>query len=379
MTAPVTQTIQLENPVAEHFKTFISANSAAFQVRALVELQDVMPPDEYEAIVKLFDETKLGCVYPQSDHFRNVVEQYLPNRHMVQEGSAKGQHLVLCGAGPTLRKHAKEWCGNADQVWGCNSAAVWLADRNHRVTHAFSVDQTPQVCAEWKSLPQVEYLLASTVHPHLTQMIQDAGLPIKHFHNFVGLKDKPVSWPDEKGVTRIMPYEEWLYTISFPPSVMAGSGLNSVTRALDIALYMGFEKITVLGADCCLQLKGPPRTDLKFGSKEHLRWLRKKTVMHADGGHALASEASPLTLGGYIDGRYWLTKADMSISAQWLMKMAKHSKGKIELIGDTLPNALMDKDDAFLARLPNFVDSEGRVANLPVFPPELPERAVEAK
>lgn len=362
-------TIQLENPVAEHFKTFISANSTYFQVRAFCELQEVMPPEEYEAIVKDFESTRLGFVFLHSPQFRAAIEKYLPGKHMVQEGSAKGQHLVLCGAGPTLRKHAAEWCPQGDQVWGCNSAAIWLADRGHNLTHAFTVDQTPQVCQEWKSLPKVEYLLATTVHPQLTQLIQDAGLPIRLFHNFVGLKDRPVSWPDENGVTGVMTYEDWLYAISFPPTMRAGSGLNSVTRALDVALFMGFEKITVLGADCCLQLKGEPRTDLKFGSKQHLRWLRKHTVMHADGGHALASEATPMTLGGYIDGRYWLTKPDMSISAIWLMKMAKHSEGRIELIGDTLPNALKDKDDAFLQRLPNFVDSEGRVANLPQFAP----------
>jgi len=92
-----------------------------------------------------------------------------------------------------------------------------------------------------------------------------------------------------------------------------------------------------------------------------MKWLEEGTEMHADGGSALASEATAVTLVGTIDGRDWETKPDLIISAIWLVKMAQAIK-QLELIGDTLPNALMDKDDDFLfQRLPNLTGPGGEV------------------
>ena len=56
------------------------------------------------------------------------------------------EYVVICGAGPSLRDTAAKWCQQADQVWGCNSAATWLYDNGHKVTHGFTVDG--QVSAE---------------------------------------------------------------------------------------------------------------------------------------------------------------------------------------------------------------------------------------
>ena len=58
-----------------------------------------------------------------------------------------------------------------------------------------------------------------------------------------------------------------------------------------------------------------------------------------------------------LDGRFWLTKPDMVITAQWLVKMAKASEGKIQLIGDTMPVAFYDKPESFWARMPNLTGS----------------------
>jgi uncharacterized Rossmann fold enzyme len=367
MTAAPSQTITLSNPVAEHFETFIVGNSIQWQVRALLELETILPPEDYADLKALFDAHRPAFAFAENATFHDFVLPYA-QRFVVQPNSATGQHVVICGAGPTLREHASEWCPKGDQVWGVNSALPWLVKQGHHPTHGLTVDQTPQMCAEWASAPDVEYLIASTVHPHLTNLLASRERTMTFFHNFVGIRKPPVAWVNAVGVTETMAYEEWLYALLYPSTVQAGSGLNSVTRAVDVAQFMGFERITVLGADCCIKFRGKPRHDLQVGSEQHRQWLRTKTVMHADGGHAMASDATPVTIGGEIDGRYWLTKPDMAISAQWLMKMARYSNGQVQLIGDTLPNALALKDDAFLERLPNFVDSEGRVANLPVGP-----------
>jgi hypothetical protein len=49
-----------------------------------------------------------------------------------------------------------------------------------------------------------------------------------------------------------------------------------------------------------------------------------------------------------IDGREWKSRPDMLIGAVDLVRRSRESQGKIRLIGDTLPNALMEKDEAFL-------------------------------
>lgn len=359
--------IQLQNPVADHFETFIVSNAQQWQTRCAAEIEGTVPDDAYTALLDELGKHRLGAAFLESPAFHDAVMPFAM-RYVVEQYEAKGQHLVLCGAGPSLRDHAAEWCPKADQVWGCNSAMTWLHKEGYRVTHGFTVDQTPHMVAEWASAPDVDYLIASTCHPHLTELLWGQDRRLRFFHNFVGIKKPPVRWADENGILYDLAYENWMYNGLFPPTLMCGSGLNAVTRALDLARFMGFEKVTVLGADCCMQVKGPsPKRRHQLGTKQHLRWLKKNTVMHADGGHALASEASPLTIEATIDGRFWMTKVDMAISAQWLVRMARASQGHIELVGDTLPNALMDKDEAFLRRLPNFQLPDGTVANLPVF------------
>ena len=117
--------------------------------------------------------------------------------HVAMQDSAKGQHLVLCGAGPSANQHAAEWCPQADQIWGCNSALVWLQDNGHKPTHGFTVDQTPEMLNEWRSTPDVEYLLASTVHPHLSELLHARQRRIRYFHNYVGIEHRAVEMDGE--------------------------------------------------------------------------------------------------------------------------------------------------------------------------------------
>jgi hypothetical protein len=356
-------TIMLVNPVAQHFPAWIAANAIQWQGRAIAALQDTLDPESHAELVEMFlGGSKPGLAYAENQTYRDFITPFA-QRYVVQQDSAKGQHLVLCGAGPSLAEHAAEWCPQGGQVWGCNSALTWLAEQGHKVTHGFAVDQTAHMCAEWATTPDVSYLLASTVHPHLADLL--AGRPIQYFHNFVGINEPPIEWPDDDGQMRYMGREDWYYSVHYPPTIRAGSGLNAVTRALDVAQFMGFDKITVLGADCALRVKGgpyayDPRPNCGPDDPELMTWLREHTTMHADGGHALASEATSRTLGAVLDGEFVLTKPDMALTAQWMVRMVRASEGKITLIGDTLPNRLMSKGDDFLARLPNLYDGEGR-------------------
>lgn len=369
---PNQQFVTLQNPVAEHFESFVAGNALVWEQMAHDELVK-QNPVEAERLEPFFGLAGLyasnftdGEMFAKWQKFRALVDEWCGNRFMLTEGSGSGQHLVICGAGPSLKDHAAEYCETADQVWGCNSAAIWLRENGHRCTHAYTVDQTADMVNEWETAPEgMIYLLASTVHPHLVEHLRSKGRGIQWFHNYVGIKGEPVTWPDADGKDRTMGREDWLYATLFPFCVRAGSGLNAVTRALDCAVFAGFKKITILGADCALRTTGPIPENVDVGSPEYLDWLRTNTVMHADGGSALASNASAMTFNGEIDGRVWVTKADLIISAVWLTKMARRLGGLVEIVGDTLPNALANKDDDYLARLPTMIDSEGNVISVP--------------
>lgn len=330
---------------------------------------------------------------PVREHFESFIYgNALLCDAVVEADSAKGQTVVVCGAGPSLADHAAKWCPRGDQVWGCNSALPYLYAQGHRVTHGFTVDQTPHMCEEWADTPDVEYLVASTVHPHLTQLLRGRGRSLTFFHNYVGLNKGPVEYcacahdhartaTDAEGrqqyearcgvcdCTTYRPqridYEDWLYASLYPPTARVGSGLNSVTRAIDLAYFAGAARVIVLGADCAIRVRQPRPAEAILGTPAHRRWLEEHTQMHADGGSALASGATATVFEGVIDGRYWLTKPDMAVTAVWLERWRRNvGRKRLTLIGDTLPNALQGKDDAFLDRLPAMVDGDDQPIRL---------------
>jgi hypothetical protein len=377
-------TVQLANPVAEHFPAFIIGNALAWEAMAhdhLIHVDRAAAEalEPYWGLAALIESNFTDApAFDSWQRFRRIIDS-LDERFVVVPESAKGQHVVICGAGPSLAEEAAEWVPQGDQVWGCNSALPWLVDHGYTPTHAFTVDQTTDMLVEWRDLVDVEYMLASTVHPHLTQYLTKHQRSIRWFHNFVGIKRNPVAWPDANGVMQQFSYEDWMYMTLFPGTIRAGSGLNTVTRAIDIALSMGFAKITVLGADCAMRTTGRMPERIVFGSPEHHRWLKANTVLHADGGHALASNATPLTFGAMIDsgteddtirpghGRWWESKIDLLISARWLLVMERLYP-EINIVGDTYVKAIRGKNKAYLERLPAMCDSTGRPIEITLGP-----------
>ncbi len=345
------QNITLQNPVSQHFGPFIIANAIQWEQMAMAEF-DRVAPDDLATLVAEWKDKQLETVDMMGEFLAGLVTHQV-NRFVVEQDSAKGQHLVLCGAGPTLNAHIAEWAPKADQLWGCNTGLTYLIAQGYQPTHGFAVDQTAEMLREWSSTPDVEYLVASTVHPHLVELLRGRDRRIRFFHNYVGVQGQDVAHGGET-----YSYEDWMYAALYPSTIRAGSGLNSVNRAIDVATYMGFDKITVLGADCCLQVN-TPNPGAHFASPEHTAWLRDHVVMHADGGSAIASNATPMTLEGTIDGRLWTTKPDMIISAVFLEKTRQQMGGRLELIGDTLPNALRDKPDSYLLKLPTLIATDG--------------------
>jgi len=371
-------TITLANPVASQFAGFVIDNALTLEAQMHDTLiaanhDAALALEPYIGIAGVLEAVKspetapapAGEALASIGRFREACAVHVRRKWTVEEDSAVGQHVVIAGAGPSLADHAAEYCGDADQVWGCNSALPYLVSVGQRVTHALTVDQTPAMVNEWETAPDVPYLVPSTIHPHLTAHLLRHGRSLTWFHNYVGIKGPRQEWPAENGEVYSADFEDWLYYLLYPPTFRAGSGLNTVTRAIDVATWMGFSKITVLGADCALRVTSPKPDGATLGSAAYTRWLRESTIMHADGGHAMASGATMVTMDGEIDGRVWTSKPDLLVSAVWMEKMRRNMPERLFFVGDTLPNALAGKSETFLGRLPTLTDSTGRAIMVP--------------
>lgn len=235
---------------------------------------------------------------------------------MVVPDGHRGQSLALCGAGPSLRDFAgPEGIRGVDQIFACNSALPYLLQRGAPVTGAVGIDQTPGLLREWSDPPDVPYYVASSCDPALIQHLRSHGRRCLFFHNHVGIG---TSTEDEIA----------LYKRTWPlPMFMAGQGLTVVSRFVWVARWMGFDRIDVYGADCAL---GPDQ------------------VAHANGDTAGVAYTNPLLFRGVVNGREWVTRPDMLRDAVSLVRAVQALGGALRLMGDTLPVALLGKDDAFL-------------------------------
>ena len=145
-----------------------------------------------------------------------------------------------------------------------------------------------------------------------------------------------------------------LYRTLFKPSVQVGYGLNSVPRAICLALWMGYSKINVYGADCAALPGAEPMPTTAH--EEYPAWL-ETVQMYADGRTALINGPQAVMVEGLIDDRRWHTRADMLITARHMVDLKRAFPDRVELMGDTLPNAIMHKDAEWFSKMPNLTGS----------------------
>jgi hypothetical protein len=248
---------------------------------------------------------------PVEGKFEGFIRENVATKplRVVKEGMFAGKTLALCGAGPSLKD---ETIRGADEIFACNSALPYLIAQGVKVTGGVGIDQTPGLLREWSDPPDVPYFLASSCDPSLVAYLVAHGRKVRFFHNAVGL-------PDELA----------FYGATWPPTYMVGEGLTVVSRFIGLAFYMGFERVDVYGADCA------------FG-EDH--------IVHANGELANEAYTNPLIMRGVLPPsiREWRTRPDMLRDAVHLVNRVRQFPGRVRLIGDTLPVALLGKDDAYL-------------------------------
>lgn len=287
--------------------------SAAVQLGKLTPDQQVQRPDITPAPgVRM----AIELASPVQHKLRDYI---LDNRKtepldVIPQGGMEGRRLAICGAGPSLRD---ETIRGVDDVWACNSALPYLVSAGVSVTAAIGIDQSPGLLREWTETFDVPYFVASSVDPCLVAHLQLEGRRVRFFHSFVDCCE-------HDGGTSELDF----YNRTWPtPMIMLGEGLSVVSRVIGLAQWMGYERVDVYGADCC------------FAAGD---------VAHANGDGAAQAYGAPAIMQGEISGRVYRTRPDMLMDAVSLARRVRSAGGRIRLIGDTLPVALLGKPDGFL-------------------------------
>ncbi len=277
-------------------------------------------------------------------------------KRMLAPNCHTGKSVVIVGAGPSLAEEYPR-LPQADHVWACNSALPYLMDRKVRVTHGFAIDQHPAMldAHEWARTFDVGYYVATSVHPTLVEHLRAKHRKITFFHNYLGVPE-PEGWnPLEHGMPADCSYELYLYRTKFDTSVQVGHGLNSVPRAVCLAIATGFSSITVVGADCACAPDSPIMPDLQNRPNEYADWMTR-LVMYADGRTASQYGTGSIMAEATIDGTRWHTRPDMVVSARHLVDLVRAYPGRVHLVGKTLANAFLAQSPEWMADLPRLTD-----------------------
>jgi hypothetical protein len=291
-------------------------------------------------------------------HLLDHIRYNAPFATRMATANSRTGTVNIFGAGPSLKDI--EINGFADEAWACNSALNYLKENRPyvKVTHGFCIDQGIEMLSEWNKTYPVQYLVSSSVNPRLTDHLTQERRSLTFFHNYLGA-------PNSEGYSGDVSEEMSLYQ-TYPTSIQVGHGLNAVPRAVCLAIAMGFKKIRVYGADCAAKPDYEPMPHMELG--DYSGWL-KGLVLYADGRNALDcyGPTSPFAEAPDIDGRRWVTRPDMVISAQHLLQLQKAFPGRIELHGDTLPNAMRDITEGLPQLTPDgLVEGFGNASTQPI-------------
>jgi hypothetical protein len=262
---------------------------------------------------------------------------------MVNGPEGQGQKVLICGSGPSLGQTFDDTYHDVkpDQVWGCNAALKWLDATGRAVTHGVAVAGEDGLVEDWKPFPNVEYLVSSGVSPIVVKLLRNRHRKVRFYHTLLGPK---LGVADERA----------FYGRLFPTAmcVVPSGGFNVTNIAVQLAIGMQFSAIYVLGADCCLSLSPDPRPDPNDASvdngtfqAQHTAW-KAKQQMYVDGRDPVTAYGPNVILPeGIIGGRRFVSRPDMLLSAVHLVELARRYPARLRLIGDTLPNWLLQLPD----------------------------------
>ena len=303
---------------------------------------------------------------PAWEQQRGYIESNARQRkiRMLHGGEGAGLTVLICGAGPSLETTYTDVMHrfHPEAVWGCNAALRWLWSTGRDVSHGVSAAGEEGLLDDWQPLPPVQYYVSSGIWPVIPRLLIRRHRKVFFYHVMLG---------HSVGFPHLEDEAAW-YRRLFPPAlcIPPTGGFNVTNIAVCLAIGMGFSRIIVAGADCCLALDDSDRPDpgADVGddafTERHLAW-KSRQRMYVDGRDAVTAFGPHVVLPeGVICGRRFASRPDMLLSALHLVKLVKQYPRRVILVGDTLPNWLLrHPEETWLEAMPQ-VNAEGVMVNL---------------
>jgi len=328
------QKIVLHTVDGIHMPMFIATNGRCRKCnKAIIQLtikHDPPKPKKWWALLSQKEREKLAVEAfaewkkkPNINHLPHTCDCDVAHQIPVigPEGSMAGRMLAICGAGPSLaRAKTSGVFDKVDDVWGCNRAANYMVEKGWPITHAVSIDPGEAMWKEaWADPPDVpQYLLATTVSPELTEHLLEHGKNITFFHSLRGGFEGELD----------------MYRMLYPPAPLVGRGLNVVNRTLELADWLGYDRIYLVGADNCLA----PGDQMYAGGMSEADVEDPEAICRSDD----------------IMGQSYSTRPDMLASAKSLAEVKFEMGDRLRFVGHKiLPRALYEmekKEPGYLDR-----------------------------
>ena len=237
------------------------------------------------------------------------------------------QKCVIVSPGPSVTRFdviekIRRLAKNGAVVFGIKEGLKLLVERKIQPRYAVQIDAGHNQIKKTPIVKGVTYCLATTVHPVVFLHLLDGGCPLYVFNSAADAKNAVEN-------------EHQLYTRHFRKLGWDGwgaiGGYDVTSRAVAVAIRMGFSKIWVAGADY----------GFRPGSSYYAKGCTEKA----------GNSKIEVTDNGYIDGpkRPWITRPDLLGSAVHMGRLCK--LGKIHILGDSMAKSLSTHDEEFWKRV----------------------------
>ena len=158
---------------------------------------------------------------------------YIPFTDLI--GSRSGA-VAIVGSGPSLKANWQELRAFNGEIIACNAACQFLLEKGITPQYMFCFDADPLILEFFTAHKSITYLLASRCPPGAFELVKDCKLVIWH----------------AAGDERI---REILETRQINEPMVTG-GSAAVTRAMMLAMPMGYTQVHVYGGDSSFAAEG---------------------------------------------------------------------------------------------------------------------------
>ena len=155
-----------------------------------------------------------------------LARDYIPFNDLIE---TKSGAVAVVGSGPSLKKNWRDLKRFKGDIIACNAACQFLLEKGITPTYMFCFDADPLMLEFMTPHPEITYLLASRCPPKAFDLVAGCRIVCWHAAGDEGLDEMLIA----KGRNE--------------PTVVGGGA--AVTRAMVIALPMGYTKVHLYGAD----------------------------------------------------------------------------------------------------------------------------------